>query len=99
MFETAVCTHQLVLAILFLESTALPKYIVAYQAGSVSTQGSSKRGDHLVRCLAVRDMTVPEGAFSFDLCKRNTYLEARGVKAPGYTKTGTTIAGIIFKVS
>lgn len=43
-------------------------------------------------------MTLPEGAFNFDLCKRNAYLEARGVKAPGYTKTGTTIAGIIFKV-
>lgn len=43
-------------------------------------------------------MTVPEGAFNFDLCKRNAYLESRGVKAPGFTKTGTTIAGIIFKV-
>ncbi len=43
-------------------------------------------------------MTVPEGAFNFDLCKRNSYLEGRGIKAPGFTKTGTTIAGIIFKV-
>lgn len=43
-------------------------------------------------------MTVPEGAFNFDLCKRNAYLETRGVKAPAYTKTGTTIAGIIFRV-
>ncbi|DBA76230.1 hypothetical protein WJX77_006905 [Trebouxia sp. C0004] len=42
-------------------------------------------------------MTVPEGAFNFDLCKRNSYLEGRGIKAPGFTKTGTTIAGIIFK--
>lgn len=39
------------------------------------------------------------GGFNFDLCKRNSYLEERGVKPPGYTKTGTTIAGIIFKVS
>jgi len=45
-----------------------------------------------------RSMTVPEGAFNFDLCKRNSYLEGRGIKAPGFTKTGTTIAGIIFKV-
>jgi hypothetical protein len=25
--------------------------------------------------------------------------QAKGVKSPGFTKTGTTIAGIIFKVS
>ena len=48
-------------------------------------------------CLTL-NMAVPEGPFSFDLCKRNAYLETRGVKAPGFTKTGTTIAGIIFKV-
>ncbi|KAK9824142.1 hypothetical protein WJX72_008083 [[Myrmecia] bisecta] len=35
--------------------------------------------------------------FNFDLCKRNSFLESKGVKAPGYTKTGTTIAGVIFK--
>ena len=36
--------------------------------------------------------------FNFDLAQRNAYLESRGVKAPGFTKTGTTIAGLIFKV-
>lgn len=40
-----------------------------------------------------------EGGFSFDLCKRNEVLEARGMKGPGFTKTGTTIAGVIFKAS
>ena len=38
-----------------------------------------------------------QGGFSFDLCKRNEFLEARGCKHPGFTKTGTTIAGIIYK--
>lgn len=36
--------------------------------------------------------------FNFDLCKRNELLLSRGVKAPAPTKTGTTIAGIVFKV-
>ena len=39
-----------------------------------------------------------EGGFVFDLCKRNDFFEKQGVKGPGFTKTGTTIAGIIFKV-
>ena len=44
--------------------------------------------------------SMPEegGPFSFDLTRRNAYLEKRGVKGPGFTKTGTTIAGVIFKV-
>ena len=36
--------------------------------------------------------------FNNDLAKRNAYLESRGVQSPGFTKTGTTIAGVIFKV-
>ncbi|KAK9786289.1 hypothetical protein WJX73_005917 [Symbiochloris irregularis] len=35
--------------------------------------------------------------FDFDLCKRNAFLEERGVKGPLLTKTGTTIAGVIYK--
>eukprot|EP01025_Chloroclados_australasicus_P063871 TRINITY_DN8465_c1_g1_i1.p1 TRINITY_DN8465_c1_g1~~TRINITY_DN8465_c1_g1_i1.p1 ORF type:complete len:269 (+),score=15.78 TRINITY_DN8465_c1_g1_i1:184-990(+) len=39
-----------------------------------------------------------EGAgFSFDLCQRNEHLLTRGCKLPAPTKTGTTIAGILFK--
>lgn len=38
------------------------------------------------------------GGFNFDLCKRNEILQAKGVTGPGFTKTGTTIAGVIFKV-
>eukprot|EP00058_Branchiostoma_floridae_P010925 XP_002596413.1 hypothetical protein BRAFLDRAFT_114302 [Branchiostoma floridae] len=37
------------------------------------------------------------GGFSFENCKRNAYLETKGVKMPTARKTGTTIAGIIFK--
>ena len=40
----------------------------------------------------------PKPGFQFDLCKRNAFLEERGVQAPRLTKTGTTIAGIVFKV-
>ncbi len=36
--------------------------------------------------------------FNYDLARRNAYLQERGVKFPGFTKTGTTIAGVIYKV-
>ena len=39
------------------------------------------------------------GGFSFDLCTRNSVLEKKGLQAPGFLKTGTTIAGVIFKAS
>jgi hypothetical protein len=42
-------------------------------------------------------MTVT-GGFDFDLCARNAFLQERGVKPPGFKKTGTTISGVIFKV-
>lgn len=45
----------------------------------------------------VKPENAPVGGFNFDLAKRNAYLEAKGVKSPGFTKTGTTIAGIIYK--
>lgn len=38
------------------------------------------------------------GGFNFDLCKRNAVLEQKGVKPPGFTKTGTTIVGLVYKV-
>lgn len=38
------------------------------------------------------------GGFSFDLVGRNSVLEQKGVKPPGFTKTGTTIVGLVFKV-
>lgn len=40
----------------------------------------------------------PKGGFSFDLCKRNEMLASKGLKAPTYLKTGTTIVGLVFKV-
>lgn len=40
----------------------------------------------------------PRGGFSFDLCKRNDMLTQKGLKAPSFLKTGTTIVGLIFKV-
>ena len=36
-------------------------------------------------------------AFDFSLVQRNSLLVQRGLKAPGFMKTGTTIAGVIFK--
>ncbi|KAF3598061.1 hypothetical protein DY000_02025441 [Brassica cretica] len=41
----------------------------------------------------------PKGGFSFDLCKRNDMLIQKGLKAPSFLKTGTTIVGLIFKLS
>ncbi|CAI8039016.1 Proteasome subunit beta type-7 [Geodia barretti] len=40
---------------------------------------------------------MPRGGFSFELCKRNAALAAAGMKPPTPVKTGTTIAGLIFK--
>jgi len=40
---------------------------------------------------------MEKGGFVFDLCARNAFLEKKGLKFPSTRKTGTTIAGIIFK--
>lgn len=37
------------------------------------------------------------GGFDFELCTRNNILENKGLKPPGFLKTGTTIAGVIYK--
>eukprot|EP01098_Paradermamoeba_levis_P001530 TRINITY_DN117_c0_g1_i1.p1 TRINITY_DN117_c0_g1~~TRINITY_DN117_c0_g1_i1.p1 ORF type:complete len:305 (-),score=122.16 TRINITY_DN117_c0_g1_i1:31-864(-) len=37
------------------------------------------------------------GGFSFEFTKRNEMMESAGLKLPRATKTGTTIAGLIFK--
>lgn len=39
-----------------------------------------------------------DGGFSFDLCKRNALLERKGMAPPRAWKTGTTIAGVVYKV-
>ncbi|KXJ20350.1 Proteasome subunit beta type-7 [Exaiptasia diaphana] len=49
---------------------------------------------------AVNALTnIPDfsGGFSFENCNRNAMLGKMGVKAPTARKTGTTIAGIVFK--
>jgi len=38
-----------------------------------------------------------QSAFSYDNVQRNAFLEAKGYKAPKTKKTGTTIAGVMFK--
>ncbi|XP_033096037.1 proteasome subunit beta type-7-like [Anneissia japonica] len=40
---------------------------------------------------------VHTGGFVFENCKRNIFLEKQGAKPPKATKTGTTIAGVVFK--
>ncbi|XP_064395665.1 proteasome subunit beta type-7-like [Halichondria panicea] len=40
---------------------------------------------------------LPTGGFNFDLCKRNEGLRRSGVTFPKPVKTGTTIAGCVFK--
>jgi hypothetical protein len=39
-----------------------------------------------------------EGGFDFSLCKRNAMLELKGCHGPKAWKTGTTIAGVVYKV-
>ncbi|XP_071430517.1 proteasome subunit beta type-7 [Pithys albifrons albifrons] len=50
---------------------------------------------------AVSVLSAPAGGFSFDNCARNSLLEAelaqKGLRAPAPRKTGTTIAGVVFK--
>jgi len=43
----------------------------------------------------IRDL--PKGGFNFNNCQRNAQLMAKGFQPPKTVKTGTTIAGIIFK--
>ncbi|CAL9239355.1 unnamed protein product [Arabidopsis halleri] len=45
---------------------------------------------------SIVDVSAKAG-FSFDLCKRNEMLTQKGLKAPSFLKTGTTIVGLIFK--
>jgi len=39
---------------------------------------------------------IGEG-FDFSLANRNAMLSSKGINLPKFTKTGTTIAGIVFK--
>lgn len=40
---------------------------------------------------------MPKGGFSFELCKRNEALKRAGITFPKPIKTGTTIAGVVYK--
>lgn len=40
---------------------------------------------------------IPPSGFSFDLCQRNNFLVKKGFPAPKAIKTGTTIAGVVYK--
>ena len=52
-----------------------------------------------MRCRMTGSMDLPaKGGFSFDLCRRNDFLEKKGLKVPGFRKTGTTIVGLVFQV-
>ncbi|XP_054076210.1 proteasome subunit beta type-7 isoform X2 [Rissa tridactyla] len=50
---------------------------------------------------AVSVLQAPSGGFSFDNCARNSLLEAelvqKGQRLPAPRKTGTTIAGVVYK--
>lgn len=45
----------------------------------------------------VTAVEAPRGGFSFELCKRNEALKQAGLQFPTPLKTGTTIAGIVYK--
>ncbi|XP_076669892.1 proteasome beta2 subunit [Andrena cerasifolii] len=40
---------------------------------------------------------IPSPGFSFDLCQRNNFLAKKGFQTPRAVKTGTTIAGVVYK--
>ncbi|XP_076243410.1 proteasome beta2 subunit [Calliopsis andreniformis] len=40
---------------------------------------------------------IPPPGFSFDLCQRNNFLVKKGFQSPKAVKTGTTIAGVVYK--
>lgn len=44
-------------------------------------------------------MVEEAGGFSFDLCRRNASLDKLGIRPPNVRKTGTTIVGVVYKVS
>ncbi len=43
-------------------------------------------------------MGTNAGGFDFSLVKRNAMMELKGMPVPKAWKTGTTIAGVVFKV-
>jgi len=48
--------------------------------------------------LYIEKIKSQQGGFNFDNCLRNKFLETSGnIKGPQYTKTGTTIVGLIYK--
>jgi hypothetical protein len=51
-------------------------------------------------CRMAGYMDLPtKGGFDFGLCCRNQSLaEKKGLKIPGFLKTGTTIVGLVFQV-
>ncbi|EDM00513.1 proteasome (prosome, macropain) subunit, beta type 7 [Rattus norvegicus] len=61
----------------------------------------SARKHFLGKMAAVSVFQAPVGGFSFDNCRRNAVLEAdfakKGFKLPKARKTGTTIAGVVYK--
>ncbi|KAI3812441.1 hypothetical protein L1987_17150 [Smallanthus sonchifolius] len=47
--------------------------------------------------MLIEARDVPNLGFNFDLYSRNDMLTKKGLKPPGYLKTGTTIVGLIYK--
>merc|ERR1712029_415280 len=58
---------------------------------------TSKLYDQPAISMAAPCFEMPSGGFSFENCKRNKILANQGFKSPTATKTGTTIAGIVYK--
>ncbi|KAI3713873.1 hypothetical protein L1987_72460 [Smallanthus sonchifolius] len=53
--------------------------------------------DHRYQKMLIEARDVPNLGFNFDLYSRNDMLTKKGLKPPGYLKTGTTIVGLIYK--
>ncbi|KAG8067391.1 hypothetical protein GUJ93_ZPchr0005g14777 [Zizania palustris] len=68
-------------------------------AASATSSPSPRRRHRRRRSISMAGaMDLPaKGGFSFDLCRRNAMLAEKGLKMPGFRKTGTTIVGLVFQ--
>lgn len=74
----------------------LHRFCVKFTEGSPDKDW--KRGKPVASSSFVITAMEETSGFSFDLCKRNAMLQGAGMKLPKFTKTGTTIVGVVYKV-
>ncbi len=94
----ACTTHRTVSALLVVLLLLFLLLLFSYSSSSksLSSSGVEESAEEMTKTTI--DLP-PKGGFSFDLCRRNAFLESQGTKMPKFRKTGTTIVGLVFKVN